>query len=88
MRSLACKVPKEDAKRYLRALETYGLERSTMFLRRCVYQLIKHAEAGDKLQLPLDFVLSNKKPAIHKSRRRKKKQAGDTDTRQAPANLL
>jgi hypothetical protein len=75
MRSLACKVPKEDAKRYLAALEAYGLERSTMFLRRCVYQLIKHAEAGDKLQLPLDFVLANKKPALpnRKSRRRKRK---------------
>ena len=76
MRQLACKVPKEDAKRYLKALETYGLERSTMFLRRCVYQLIKHAEAGDKLELPLDFILSNetKKPTppTRKSRRRKR----------------
>jgi hypothetical protein len=80
MRQLACKVPQEDARRYLAALETYGLERSTMFLRRCVYQLIKHAEAGDKLQLPLDFVLSNETkksaPKPKKGRRRSGKKKG------------
>ncbi len=74
MRSLACKVPKEDAERYLAALETYGLERSTMFLRRCVYQLIKHAEAGDHLQLPLDFVLSNPLKKLMPTRKRRRRK--------------
>jgi hypothetical protein len=57
------KLTEEDARRYLEALATYGIERSSGFLRRCAYALIKHAEAGDELALPLDFKQSkNPKP--------------------------
>jgi hypothetical protein len=48
-------LPNQDADRYLAALEAYGIERSGAFMRRCAYALIKHAEAGDELVLPLDF---------------------------------
>ena len=59
----ALKLPEQDAARYAAALELYGLERSSAFLRRCAYALIKHAEAEDKLELPLDFKISkNPKP--------------------------
>jgi hypothetical protein len=49
------KLPDEDAERYAAALEYYGFERSSAFLRRCAYALIQRAEAGDRLLSPLDF---------------------------------
>jgi len=60
----ALKLPEQDAARYAAALELYGFERSSAFLRRCAYALMKHAEADEKLELPLDFKLS-KTPRSH-----------------------
>jgi hypothetical protein len=48
-------LPDELGEAYLKALEHYGLESSRMFLRRCALALVRHADAGDKLTLPLDF---------------------------------
>jgi hypothetical protein len=60
----ALKLPEEDAARYAAALKNYGLERSSAFLRRCAYGLIRHAEAGDELVLPIDFKVA-RSPKSH-----------------------
>jgi hypothetical protein len=64
----ALKLPDEDAARYAASLENYGFERSSAFLRRCAYALMKHAETGEKLVIPLDFeVARNQKSAAFSS---------------------
>ena len=56
MRSVGTlKIPKEDAEKFLAALEGYGFEKSAIFLRRCAYALIKHHASGHKLAQPLAF---------------------------------
>jgi hypothetical protein len=49
------KLPPEDVEKYKKALEHYDIERSSGFLRRCAYALIRHYEAGDELPSRLSF---------------------------------
>lgn len=56
MRSIGTlKIPHEDTKEFLDALNGYGFEKSAIFLRRCAKALMKHYKAGDVLEQPLAF---------------------------------
>lgn len=58
------KLPEADAEQYKKALEHYEIERSSAFLRRCAYALIRHFKAGDDLSARLSFKIA-KNPKHH-----------------------
>lgn len=49
------KLPEQDVRRFNEAIQAFGFEKASIFLRRCAYAIIRRHESGEELATPLDF---------------------------------
>jgi hypothetical protein len=48
-------LPEQDVRRFNEAIQAFGFEKPSIFLRRCAYAIIRRHESGEELATPLDF---------------------------------